>query len=142
MATATHLISKLAIMARYFKTWAMGCLLTAMGTLSSCQEGKEAGDLLGQWRLMGSDIHYVSFSGSIAKVRNIAEGEVFGNFQHQGDSLFIQCYSIEGAPSDTTIVEESFGFKPFNNIRLKIEVLDDDRLRLSKAQQSWEFYKY
>lgn len=129
-------------MARYFKIWALGCLLTAMGTLSSCQEGKEAGDLLGQWRLTGSDTHYISFSGSVTRLHCTTEGEVFGNFQHVGDSLFIQCHSIGGALSDTIMVEQSFGFKPFNNIRLKIEVLNDDRLRLSKGQQNWEFYKY
>lgn len=110
--------------------------------LSSCQEGGEAGDLLGQWRMSGSDTHYVSFSGSVALFRGIHEGEVYGNFQHAGDSLFIQCYSIKEVLSDTLMVEESFGFKPFKNIRVKIEALDGDRLILSKEQQHWTFHKY
>ena len=70
------------------------------------------------------------------------EGEVFGNFQHQGDSLFIQCYSIYGSPVDTAIVEQTFGFRPFGNIRVRIDRLDDDMLVLSKEGVTWDFYKY
>ncbi|MBR1557145.1 MAG: lipocalin-like domain-containing protein [Prevotella sp.] len=109
---------------------------------SSCQEGSEAGDLFGQWRMTGSDTQYISFSGSVTLLRNTAEGEVFGNFQHVGDSLFIQCYSIEGEPYDTVIVEDFFGLKPFNNIRLKIENLDNEHLVLNQGDQIWSFYKY
>ena len=74
--------------------------------------------------------------------RSLTEGEVFGNFQHVGDSLFIQCYSIKEQQTDTTIVEESYGFRPFNNIRLKIESIDDDNLLISKGDRKWSFYKY
>lgn len=74
--------------------------------------------------------------------RSLTEGEVFGNFQHVGDSLFIQCYSIKELQTDTTIVEESYGFRPFNNIRLKIESIDDDNLLISKGDRKWSFYKY
>ena len=129
-------------MVRFFKYIAVSCWLLAAGTLSSCQEGNEAGDLLGQWRMSGSDTRYLNFSGSIASFRGINEGEVFGNFQHVGDSLFIQCYSIKEVLSDTLMVEESFGFKPFKNIRVKIESMDGDRLILSKEQQHWSFDKY
>lgn len=129
-------------MVRFFKYIAVSCWLLAAGTLSSCQEGNEAGDLLGQWRMSGSDTRYLYFSGSIASFRGINEGEVFGNFQHVGDSLFIQCYSIKEVLSDTVMVEESFGFKPFKNIRVKIESMDGDRLILSKEQQHWSFDKY
>jgi hypothetical protein len=129
-------------MVRFFKYIAVSCWLLAAGTLSSCQEGNEAGDLLGQWRMSGSDTRYLYFSGSIASFRGINEGEVFGNFQHVGDSLFIQCYSIKEVLSDTLMVEESFGFKPFKNIRVKIESMDGDRLILSKEQQHWSFDKY
>ena len=117
-------------------------LTSAIFLLTSCQEGGEAGDLFGQWRQTGSDTNYMSFSGSVAAFRTSVEGRVYGNFQHKGDSLFIQCYSVEGLRSDTVIVEESFGFKPFNNIRVKIEALDNDHLILTKEQQSWSFYKY
>lgn len=116
--------------------------------LTSCQEGSEAGDLFGQWRMEGSEFNYIGFSGSVAVLRNVTEKnttsvrQIYGNFQHKGDSLFIQCYSEKGLPSDTVIVEESFGFKPFNNIRVKIEALDNDHLILTKDQQSWSFYKY
>ena len=117
--------------------------------LFSCQEGHEAGDLLGQWRMAGSDTNYLSFSGSVALFRDISfadtdlgKGQIYGNFQHQGDSLFIQCYSVKGLPTDTTVVENHFGFKPFNNIRLKVEVLDNERLVVSKEGKNWSFEKY
>ena len=117
--------------------------------LFSCQEGHEAGDLLGQWRMTGSDTNYLSFSGGVALFRDISfadtdlgKGQIYGNFQHQGDSLFIQCYSIKGLPTDTTVVENHFGFKPFNDIRLKIEVFDNDQLILSKEGKNWRFEKY
>lgn len=125
-------------MAKYFKLFTIFSLFF----LVSCQEGGEAGDLWGQWRMTESDDKYLSFSGSVLLFRNISKGEVFGNFQHVGDSLFMQCYSANGLPSDTTIVETAFGFKPFNNIRVKIEVLDGDVLVLSKDNQTWDFYKY
>lgn len=129
-------------MAKYFKLLIMGCCLMVVGIFSSCQEGGEAGDFWGQWRLDGSDTKYISFSGHLTLLRSINEGEVFGKFQQTGDSLFIQCHSILGATSDTTLVENTFGFKPFTNIRLKIETFTSDRLVLSKGQQTWSFYKY
>ena len=122
-------------MAKFYKLLAISCWLLA----ASCQEGREAGDLWGQWRTDGQ--RYLSFSGSVAWFK--ANGaEIFGNFQHQGDSLFIQCYSEKALRSDTVIVEESFGFKPFNNIRVKIEALDNDHLILKNDQHSWTFNKY
>jgi hypothetical protein len=110
--------------------------------LSSCQEGGEAGVLFGQWRLAGHDTQYISFSGSITLLRSTDETEVFGNFQHVGDSLFIQCYSIEALPLDTVVVEQTFGFSPFNNIRLRIENIKSDCLVLSKDGRIWSFDKY
>ena len=117
-------------------------LTSSIFLLTSCQEGSEAGDLFGMWKMADSDTKYVSFSGSIALIRGIHKGEVFGNFQHKGDSLFIQCFSKEELKSDTVMVEESFGFKPFNNIRVKIESLNGDIMVLSKDGQKWNFYKY
>ena len=115
----------------------------AVGMFSSCQEGREAGDLLGMWRLTDSNSNYISFSGSVTLFRDgKGDVEVFGNFQHKGDSLFIQCFSKKGERADTILVEESFGFKPFNDIRLKIDKLDDDNLILSKGSQHWNYYKY
>ena len=133
-------------MARYFKSFrcwglAVSCWLLAIGTLSSCQEGGEAGDLLGQWRLSDTEANYMNISGSVVWLRNNSDG-VFGNFQHVGDSLFIQCYSSSEQRSDTLLVEEDFGFMPFNNIRLNIESVDGDRLVLSKGTEHWNFYKY
>ena len=127
-------------MARYCKY--LFLLTSSIFLLSSCQEGGEAGDLFGQWRLKGSDTQYICFSGSVTLLRSIDEGEVFGNFQHEGDSLFIQCVSINASSTDTTFIENSFGFKPFDNIRLKINTLNDDNLVLSKDSQTWSFYKY
>ena len=125
-------------MARFFKSlFLLSCIL-----LTACQEGREAGELFGQWRMAGSDLNYISFSGSITWIRNLKEGEVYGNFQHTGDSLFIQCYSIEGEPKDTAIVEKTFGFKPFRNIRIKIESLTSDQLIVSQKGQTWSFDKY
>lgn len=120
------------------------CFLFSFGILlaSACQEGREAGDLLGQWRLRSSSQLYISFSGSVTHLLKVGGTGVFGNFQHKGDSLFIQCYSAEGVPADTAIVEGDFGFRPFNDIRLKIETLDGDDLVLSKDSQKWSFYLY
>ena len=126
-------------MARYFKHILL--ITSSIILLSSCQEGKEAGDLWGQWRMTDSDRLYISFSGHIARLHDNSHSEIFvyGNFQHIGDSLFIQCYSKEGVQKDTMMVEEAFGFKPFNNIRLKIASLNGDRLVLCKDQQTWNF---
>ncbi len=115
----------------------------------SCQEGGEAGDLLGQWRLKGSDTNYLSFSGSVALFRDISfadtdlgKGQIYGNFQHIGDSLFIQCYSVKETASDTAVIENNFGFRPFSNIRVKIMTLDNDRLVLNQDSKTWSFEKY
>ena len=126
-------------MARFFKYI---FLLTSSIFLFYRHACSVAGDLLGQWRLSGSDTKYISFSGSIVWVKNLGENELYGNFQHVGDSLFIQCYSIKGIPEDTILVEKSFGFKTFNNIRLKVETLSSDRLQLSQDNQTWTFDKY
>ena len=127
-------------MARFYKLLIL--LTSSIFFLSSCQEGGEAGDLFGQWRLKGSDTKYISFSGAVTLLRSLDDGEVFGNFQHEGDSLFIQCISINASAADTAIIENSFGFKPFNDIRLKINTLNDDDLVLSKDGKTWSFYKY
>ena len=129
-------------MARFFKYIIL--LTSSIFFLTSCQEGSEAGDLLGQWRMNNTDNQYMSFSGGIVWLQTTPDKNVgvFGNFQHQGDSLFIQCYSREELKSDTVMVEESFGFKPFNNIRVKIESLNGDILVLSKEGKTWNFHKY
>lgn len=129
-------------MARFFKIRAISCWLLAVScwSLTSCQEGSEAGDLLGQWRL-GEDL-YVSFSGSIARFRSLEQGEVYGNFQHVGDSLFIQCYSEKADRQDTVMIEDSFGFRPFNNIRLRITTIDSDELIVSQGSRLWSLKKY
>ena len=126
-------------MGKYFKIFLalFSCLF-----LTACQEGGEAGDLLGQWRAADSDTKYISFSGSLTLMHSTTEHDVFGNFQHRGDSLFIQCYSVHGDRSDTTIVEQTFGFRPFANIRVRIDRMDSDWLVLSKDGQTWRFYKY
>ena len=140
MATATRLTLKLVIMARYFKYIIL--LTSSIFLLTSCQEGGDAGDLWGQWRMDGSDSKYISFSGSITMVKDVGVTEVYGNFQHQGDSLMMQYYSKKGELTDTMVVEQSFGFKPINNIRLKIATLDSDNLVLTKNGQTWSFRKY
>lgn len=133
-------------MVKYFKY--IFLLTSFLFFLISCQEGREAGDLFGQWHMDSQESNYIGFSGSVTVLRNItginsnSMRQVYGNFQHVGDSLFIQCYSAEALRTDTTMVEESFGFKPFNNIRVKIESLNGDILVLSKDHQTWSFYKY
>lgn len=117
-------------------------LTSSIFLLNSCQEGGEAGDLFGMWHMSDSNTGYLSFSGSVSLFQTSVEKRVYGNFQHQGDSLFIQCYSAKELKSDTIMVEESFGFKPFNNIRVKIESLNGDVMVLSKDGQKWNFYKY
>lgn len=125
-------------MARFYKLISLFSIIL----LISCEEGREAGNLYGQWRMSGSDTKYISFSGSITSIKDLVEGEVFGNFQHVGDSLFIQCYSKDNLLSDTIMIESSYGFKPFNNIRLRIESIDNDNLVISKGGKIWSFYKY
>lgn len=128
------------------------CLLvTLLGSLcmplltTSCQEGHEAGDLLGQWRL--TDSQYLCLSGHVVLFRTVSRGEVYGNFQHQGDSLFMQCYTSERpmfdpSVTDTVLVEQGFGMKPFNNIRLKIVSLSSDRLELTDGNKTWSLVKW
>ena len=127
-------------MARFSKYLIL--LVSSLFHIASCQEGREAGDLLGQWQMSGNDNLYLAFSGSVAVCRNGGGANVYGNFQHTGDSLFIQCYSIYQEKADTILVEDHFGFKPFNNIRLKIEQLDGDHITLSKSGQTWTFRKW
>ena len=110
--------------------------------LFSCQEGGDAGDLFGQWRLQDSDSKYISFSGSVVWIKELLHGEATGTFQHQGDSLFMQCRSIKGMPEDTIIIEQSFGFRPIDNIRVRITTLDSDHMVLTKDGQTWSFYKF
>ena len=129
-------------MARYFKFLAISCWLLAVGMFVSCQEGGEAGDLFGQWQQEGYGTRYVSFSGSVVWLKSTTDGSIFGNFQHRGDSLFLQFYSVECLPADTTLVEDIFGFRPRNDIRLKIDCLDDDMLVLSQEGRDWRFRKY
>ena len=130
-------------MARFFKhLLALASYLLLLTSSISCQEGGEAGDFFGQWRMKGTEGKYISFSGSTTWLKSMGEGDVFGNFQHVGDSLFIQCYSINATPGDTAIVEQAFGWKPINDIRLKIDVLDGDNLVVSKGGQTWSYYKY
>ena len=135
-------------MARYFKIRLPFYLFTLLPfylftlLLFSCQEGREAGDLFGQWRMEGSDSKYISFSGSVTWLQDLEAGEIYGTFQHQGDSLLMQCYSKKGEKKDTAVVEQSFGFKPVNNIRLRIVTLDSDKLVLDRNGQTWNFRKY
>ena len=138
MATALRLTSKSDIMAKYYKLLAVGCWLLA----ASCQEGGDAGDLWGQWRLEGHDDMYISFSGNITQFRKNNGQAVFAKFQHEGDSLFMQCSSINQEKSDTTFVENDFGMNPFTNIRLRIDALDSDHLTLSKGGKRWLLEKY
>ena len=135
-------------MERYYKLWfrLFSYLLPLTSYLFvSCQEGGDAGDLFGQWRLTESK--YISFSGSVVSflsvnVNNSRPKEVFGKFQHQGDSVFIQCSSVKKEKSDTLMVEDEFGMKPFINIRVKIDAIDSDRLILSKDGKQWSLKKW
>lgn len=130
-------------MANYFKYFLFSLFTFHFSILvSSCQEGREAGDLLGQWQMAGNNDLYLAFSGSVTVCRNSAGANVYGNFQHTGDSLFIQCYSEKAVKEDTILVEDHFGFKPFNNIRVKIAALDNDQLVITKGSQTWSFHKY
>lgn len=127
-------------MARFSKSLVLFALLLFV----SCQEGGEAGDLFGQWRQTGSDTNYLSFAGSVALFRYIpeSEGQVYGNFQHTGDSLFIQCFSAKAKQTDTIIVKNHFDFPSFNDIRVRIVTLDNDKMVLTKDDKIWNFDKY
>ncbi|MCR5513151.1 MAG: lipocalin-like domain-containing protein [Prevotella sp.] len=127
-------------MARFSKYFFL--LTSSIILFTSCQEGGDAGDLLGQWRLTTKEDMYVSFSGSITQFRKNNGQAVFAKFQHVGDSLFMQCSSIKQQKSDTTMIENEFGMKPFTNIRVRIDALDSDHLTLSKDNQHWVLEKY
>ena len=143
MATAQRLTSKSAIMERYFKYIAISCWLLAVSSLfTACQEGGDAGELFGQWRLTDKEDMYVSFSGTITQFRKNNGQAVFAKFQHVGDSLFMQCSSTYKQKTDTTMAEDEFGMKPFTNIRVKIDALDSERLLLSKDGRHWTLEKY
>lgn len=134
----------------------LSTLLIVIVTIFSCQEGHDAGDLLGQWHMIGATItgttqnatdnKYISFSGTITEFRHVGNGvlmqNVFGNFQHVGDSLFIQCHSIDNPSADKQLIEDGYGFKPYDNIRVKIEAIDSQHLVLSKDGNIWNFEKY
>ena len=122
-------------MAKYFRFTVLVFALTSL--LASCQEGHEAGDLLGMWRMDGSDTNYINFSGRVVEMRVVGSGSVWGHFSRGGDSLYIQCYSINGSVSDTTLVEQTYGFTPFSDIRLRVDRLDDECLVLSKDGKVW-----
>jgi hypothetical protein len=127
-------------MARFSKYFFL--LTSSIILFTSCQEGGDAGNLLGQWRLTTKEDMYVSFSGSITQFRKNNGQAVFAKFQHVGDSLFMQCSSIKQQKSDTTMIENEFGMKPFTNIRVRIDALDSDHLTLSKDNQHWVLEKY
>ena len=127
-------------MARFSKYFFL--LTSSIILFTSCQEGGDAGDLLGQWRLTTKEDMYVSFSGSITQFRKNNGQAVFAKFQHVSDSLFMQCSSIKQQKSDTTMIENEFGMKPFTNIRVRIDALDSDHLTLSKDNQHWVLEKY
>lgn len=132
-------------MANYCKTFAHRAavlLLLPAVILSSCQEGSDAGSLLGQWRLEGSPTQYLSFSGSVTLLRSVGKAEVFGNFQQHGDSLFLQFHSIYAHPSDTAAVVNLFGPQPIDDIRLKVMTLDGGHLVLGNGQRLWNFCYY
>ena len=82
-------------MAKFFKILLISYILLFT---DSCQEGRDAGDLWGQWRMTDGDRLYIGFSGHIARLQDTHHGEIFvyGNFQHVGDSLFLQCFSTAG----------------------------------------------
>ena len=61
-------------MARYFKKFFLFPFpLTLALLLLSCQEGHEAGDLLGMWKreAVAADNQYVAFSGNIVLMRAV-----------------------------------------------------------------------
>ena len=92
-------------MAKYYKFFLYTLITFHLSLLmSSCQEGHDAGNLLGQWRMDNSDSKYISFSGSVTLIKDMNTGAAYGNFQHVGDSLFIQCYSEKEQKSDTITV--------------------------------------
>ena len=43
---------------------------------------------------------------------------------------------------DDATADYKIGFKPIDNIRVKITTLDSDHLVLTKDGQTWRFYKY
>ena len=145
-------------MARYFKKAAVWMLCAAFFTLhsflfTSCQEGGNAHGGYGSYNSGYYDYtslfdeQYISFSGSIVQFHtvtpdNVMNSQIFGKFQHVGDSLFIQCYSINDSQHDIDVVENVFGFYPFNNIRVKIKFVGDNAIQLTDNSHEWILEKW
>ena len=76
------------------------------------------------------------------------EGEIISSPKGEYDgkkmdfSVSLKELAEKAEKKDTTLLEESFGFKPFNNIRVKIAALDNDQLVITKGSQTWSFHKY
>lgn len=113
-----------------------------MLAMMSCTEGRDAGDLWGMWQSADTPGQYISFSGNVVSFRSHDRGEVFGKFQHVGDSLFIMCVSPYQRLEDTLAIEEYYHFRPFHNIRLRILTLDGKRLIMQQGAQQWRFNSY
>lgn len=127
-------------MARFFRNTFYAII--TMVALTACEEGSDAGELYGQWRLVGGENVYVSFSGSLVIMRKTSVAEVYGNFQHVGDSLFMQYYTYKEEPLDTLTIEEELHFRPMNNVRTRITELSGKHLTLTRGGEIWNFEKY
>lgn len=155
MGIVQLLISRLPIMARYFRLF---LLFLVSSLLTACQNGEDMGQLYGLWRLESIQteqqelLHptdlYLSFQSEVVEAKEVSEAShgyvcLFGAAQHDVDHLTMHFTEL-----DTTIVtcryllERRFHFPAQDPLILQIHELNGTTLTLREGQSEWRFIKY
>lgn len=139
-------------MGRFYKYF---CLLSFF-LLSACQNEGDIGYLYGQWSLKSSYINgenkkydniYFSFQGKVVWVKSVnatyhTYNDVFGNFDHVGDSILFSFVQKSESTTTTFLIKEKCGFSDADNVRLLIKNIDSSELILIDRDNYWYFEKY
>lgn len=140
-------------MARFYKLF---ILLVFTMLLPSCQNEGDIGDFYGQWSLKTSTIDknikeydnlFLSFQGKVVWAKRVnygshTYGDVVGRFEHRGDSLIMSFVQQNEYTSPESLIEEEFGFKDCENVRLLIKSIDASSLVLACGEDLWCFKKF
>ncbi len=139
-------------MAKFFKYYS----IVSLFLFAACQNEGDIGSLYGQWLLRNSYVNgenklfdniYFSFQGKVVWVKSVnadnhTYNDVFGNFQHVGDSLLINFVQKSEQTTTTSLIEERCGFVDADNVRLIIKNLDSSELILSDGDNYWKYEKF
>ncbi len=139
-------------MAKFYKYFCFVLLFL----LTACQNEGDIGSLYGQWKLTNSHVNgenklfdniYFSFQGKVVWVKSVnadnhTYNDVFGNFQHVGDSLLINFVQKSELTTTASLIEERCGFADADNVRVLIRNLDSSELILLDGDNYWNFEKY